>query len=543
METHVSDHRRGRTGFQIFGFQIFASVVAFAGSFGVGACFDGVAALGLPCTGDAQCGPKDSCINGFCGGVFACSDGSTITEAAVCDGVLDCPDNTDEDYELCFGDAESFTCADETLIPKALVCDGAADCPDASDEDASMCAGAGVNQCGGSEGDLGYSLGPSQAGVPTSPDIAVADFINSMAEDVIVASPGGDQVKLVSFDEEGASQAIFFNGPPPSFGTSTVVDFELGRADDGGQLDLFVATSGTALPGADAGIYVFVNNAPMPPTPFGAVVSLPGLLPAELVGMEIGKLDDDDANDIVVIADGTLANGRVFVAVGDRSAAEQGNPYFEFELQEALVIGYDDFLDSELIDIDADGDDDLLVSTVTDSKGVLWVVERSGTGGEGPVEWETPESIMLAFPGVELATGRFTTTMPADDFAILDIVTGRVQAIINMGGTLTPMQQVMLEGGQVSGLTLADMNCDGRADYVFNVASPAEVRVLLGDGMGGLASDDAITHANSGTPRGGLAVTDYDGDATPDIVSAVDAGEGVSMPEVRLLLTDAASGR
>jgi hypothetical protein len=537
METHVSDNRRVRTGVQLF-----ASLVAFAGSFGLGACFDGFAAVGLPCTDDAQCGPKDSCINGFCGGMFACIDGATITEAATCDGVLDCPDGDDEDYALCFGDAESFTCADESLIPEALVCNGASDCPDASDEDTTLCAGAGLNACGGAEGDLIYSLGPSHEGVPASPQIVVADFIGSTAEDLIVSSAGADHVKLVSFDEDGASEAMFFNAPPPSFGDSKVVDFELGQADDGGGLDLFVATTGVEIAGTDAGIYVFVNTAPMPPALFGVASTLPGLLPAELLGIEIGKLDAEAGSDIVVIADSPLDGGRVFVAVGDPSAVAQGNPYFEFALQESVVIGYDEFLDSELTDIDGDGDDDLVVSTITDDEGVLWVIERSGAGGAGLVEWETPEPITLAFPGAELAAGRFTTTMPADDFAILDVGAGRVQTIINMGGNLLPMKQIMLGSGQASGLTLADMNCDGQADFAFNVASPAEVRVLLGDGMGGVMSEQAITYASGGTPRGGLAVTDHDGDGTPDIASAVDPGEGVTKPEVRLLVTDAASG-
>jgi hypothetical protein len=525
-DTHVSDKLRIHTALRIF-----ASVAALAGSFGVGACFDGFDAVGLPCVNDNQCGPKDSCIEGLCGGMFACVDGELIGEDKLCDGDPDCPDGSDEDFVLCFGDVESFECDDGALVPAELFCDATADCPDGSDESPVVCAGVEVNSCEAPGGDLGYALGPAHEGTPDLRELAVANLIGSEADDIIMAGGLGDRVEIVSFDDAGLGQQFIIDG----FGTSTVVDFELGHVNSDPKIDLVIATTGT-----DAAIHVYTNNVPMgAPQAFGEPASLPGLGlgDVDVMGIELGQLDGGERSDIVVIVDGVI-KGRVFVAFGDEAAAGSGGAYFEFEPLESFSLNYETFLDSAMTDLDGDGDDDLLVSSITDGKGVLWVVERTG---EGPADWDAAPIMMLA-PAREIALGRFSPMAMSDDIAILDTASGEIRTLRNQMGTLMPQPPLpAVTGAQISGLTLADMNCDGNADYLVNVGSPAEVRVYLGDGIGGYLSPDPVIHASDGTPRGGLAVVLADEDNTPDIVSAVEAAGG-GKPEVRLLVTaDAAN--
>jgi hypothetical protein len=85
--------------------------------------------------GDAVCNGVSDCSDGsdesVCGGgseQFACGDGESIPAQWVCDGEADCSTATDE------VDCGSFACGDGSSIPAHWVCDAEADCTNASDE-------------------------------------------------------------------------------------------------------------------------------------------------------------------------------------------------------------------------------------------------------------------------------------------------------------------------------------------------------------------------------------------------------------------------
>ena len=63
--------------------------------------------------------------------------------------------------------------------------------------------------------------------------------------------------------------------------------------------------------------------------------------------------------------------------------------------------------------------------------------------------------------------------------------------------------------------------------------------MILGDGQGGTLTTEPLTYVDGGTPRGGLDVALFDGDATPDIFTAADPGEEQTDALVRVLVTDA----
>jgi hypothetical protein len=190
-----------------------------------GACFNGNAADGLPCSNDAQCGSATACIEGYCGGVFLCADGSQLdTIEFVCDGEPDCEDASDEDSDLCGG------------------------------------AGAGINQCEEPDSDLAYRLGGSAPAPDNANKVEAIDIMGSPATDAIVASRDGDHVK-VAFDlDTTAPKEYFFGGPPPSFADRTVFAYEVGDVNGDMKKDIVIVTFGE-----QAVVYVYQNNAPQPP--------------------------------------------------------------------------------------------------------------------------------------------------------------------------------------------------------------------------------------------------------------------------------------
>ncbi|PRP95544.1 FG-GAP repeat protein [Enhygromyxa salina] len=505
-------------------------LLAALASFTVGACFNGLESEGLPCDDDSQCGPSLGCVNNYCGGSFLCADGSLVDALNACDSEFDCPDESDEDFELCFGgEGQAFTCEDGRMIPVELVCNDAPDCLDGGDESPSLCAGVGVNQCEASpDGELGYELGPSHDGVEMPTKVEAVQLVGPPLDDLLVASDNGAVIKIVSFNPvDGSTQDTLLNGPN-SFDGRTVVAWELGDVNGDGQLDVVVATVGDSV-----AFYVFENLAPAEPAPFGAPAILPDALAPEIRSMKLGRLNGDASLDIVVIVDGAVMNGQIYAGLGDASAPPDDS-YFAPVLTGTPALDYDTFFDAAMADIDGNGFDDLLVSGLVGGAAKIWIVERSG---EDPVNWDEPVEMILPSPANEIALARFGPMAPNPDLAVLDSSSGRIRPFLNEDGVFKPGQAVELDGAQFSGLTLADMNCDGLTDFLFNVANPAEVRVMLGNGMGQLA-DDPIVFSSEGTPRGGLAVTQSDSDTTPDIASAIDGGPDLT-PQVRLLQTEA----
>ncbi len=83
----------------------------------------------------AACLQAEGCealaIEDATGNDFACSDGTAVSQWAVCDGWNDCQDGADE-----AGCPADHTCGDGDTVQASWVCDGEPDCDDASDEPA-----------------------------------------------------------------------------------------------------------------------------------------------------------------------------------------------------------------------------------------------------------------------------------------------------------------------------------------------------------------------------------------------------------------------
>lgn len=473
----------------------FAALVSAA----IGACFNGNDADGLPCSDKSQCGPGTSCIDGYCAGVFKCADGSLVDASNVCNAEPDCEDESDEDPTVCGG-------------PTPV----------------------NVNQCEEPDGELAYRLGLSRSGSANALGVVAIDIQGTPSVDAISAAQG-DMGVHIQFDLDGTPMEYVLPGPPPaSFDGRTVLGFDVSELNGDDKTDIVVVTAA----GDEGAIYVYRNMAPEPPQQWGQLNLLPAVAGIVPRSFELGRLDEGNAADIVGIVDIGADHGVLLVALGDPAAPDMGGQYFGATTM-SLPIGYDVFSDSALADIDGDGLDDLLVSGADGTGPGLWHVRRV-TDDTG---WAVPVRLPLMSTGW-IAVGRFSGSPPPGemigpmpDIAVLDPNTNRIETMLNMNGMMQPGVQTSVEGSGFTGLTIADMNCDGQGDFVYGLTNPSEIRVLFGDGEGGVIENAALAYVDEGTPRGRLDVALFDQDSTPDIFTAADAGAGQAQPQVRILVT------
>lgn len=106
-------------------------------------CGDGVCLeAAQTCDGTPQCANGADEDLALCGagcslGDWQCQDGGCVADTFVCDGEQDCLDGSDEDSTLCATcvERQSYPCeSGDAVISLGALCDGVADCDDQSDE-------------------------------------------------------------------------------------------------------------------------------------------------------------------------------------------------------------------------------------------------------------------------------------------------------------------------------------------------------------------------------------------------------------------------
>jgi hypothetical protein len=168
-------------------------------------------------------------------------------------------------------------------------------------------------------------------------------------------------------------------------------------------------------------------------------------------------------------------------------------------------------------DWNADGQPDLAVGAVVGTMVNLTILTGRADGTFVPMPVITfPENAGV----ISLGSGDFNGD------GLLDVVVASARVYVGIGqgdATFTWAQPAPLAGG-VLNLETGDFNGGGRLDVAALVvpgAGQAFVRVLLGDGAGGL--EPALTVGGfdtTGVMSGSLSSGDYDGDKRPDLVVA-----------------------
>ncbi|WP_225878400.1 NPP1 family protein [Spongiactinospora rosea] len=180
--------------------------------------------------------------------------------------------------------------------------------------------------------------------------------------------------------------------------------------------------------------------------------------------------------------------------------------------------------DTEVIDfadIDGDGRDDYLVVDV-ESRAVRAWINNGGDGGGG---WTARGRIAVGVEGQSRPVFADVDGDGRDDYLVVsDIATGAVNAWINKGGDGGGgwTARGRIAAGVASpqdGLTFANVDCDRRDDYLVTGYPSGSVRAWLnrgGDGGGGWTARGQIA-AGIGIGSGqGLTFADIDGDGRDD---------------------------
>jgi len=186
-------------------------------------------------------------------------------------------------------------------------------------------------------------------------------------------------------------------------------------------------------------------------------------------------------------------------------------PDFQFGVSEKLLDTPNGFRDTQLADLDADGDLDLLVVLPDQVNGLL-VYTNDGAGN-----FALTQTSPLPDWGVVLDVGDLDGDGDLDVVVAASHFSESVVAFMNQGtgvlgaGIVTPL------GNVVSDLALADFDGDGNLDVVLSNWNSDTLSIHPGDGAGHFAAGTTIPLLGKAF---GLAVADFDGDLAPDIAVA-----------------------
>lgn len=390
------------------------------------------------------------------------------------------------------------------------------------------CGGSGVSiydQCGAEDVAFEFQAGPTAAGVDDPIGVLAGQFVGDDRSDLVLAQHGGSFVRIydmVPGSPPEPYELVGDNTESPYFTTGVqaiaVYDFEQDT-----DTDILVLTEDSRLFGyfsdPDAGTPVLAAGAPY------EILGQP-----KLIGLAMGKLDDDAWVDMVAVTE----EGFVATATGNATKGMAGETPFDIDLSLVKLDGteWDEVV---LHDIDDDGIDELLVSGV-DGQPRLWILARK-PGMVLSDFWEPMEALQVPFMPSEFALGDLDG-MGGIDIALLGRMSGRLVVLRQMGqGMFMPASDPIDLGLEINGLAVVDFDCSGHEDLVFNVESPAGVQVLLTGDMGELDATNSIEIASAGRPQGSLAVLKFDPDESWDVFHTVERAGDLDSDELRGLLS------
>ncbi|MEA2741661.1 MAG: large repetitive protein, partial [Acetobacteraceae bacterium] len=208
-------------------------------------------------------------------------------------------------------------------------------------------------------------------------------------------------------------------------------------------------------------------------------------------------------------ADLISVNGQITVQLGD-GTGKFGVP----------VTSTNGMLSSAPLIFDANGDGQADVATFGSSYGGFGLISygitlslSTGGGKFGPVS-----NIVLGFSPTKLLAGDVDGDGKSDLVALGNLGGSNVAAVLLGEGTGkfgAPVTSIV--GANATGVVvIADVNGDGRGDLIFNSGSPAIISVALADGTGKFGT---ATTFGAGPSLSGFAVADLNNDGKADFVA------------------------
>ena len=322
-----------------------------------------------------------------------------------------------------------------------------------------------------------YAVGTNPAG------IATGDFNRDGKSDIVVVDGGGVSVLL----NDGFGQ---FNNqvdsPTPNPGWAIAT----GDFNRDGKLDLAVthpfANKVSLLLGLGNGHFSLGS------------ISTTGTNPR---GVTVTDLNNDGKPDVVVT---NFSGNTISVLLGN------GNGTLQAKQDVAMAAGP---LALASGDFNRDGKPDVVVTSTSPSS-KLTLLPGKGDGGF----WPKQEFLAGGYPA-SVCTGDFNQDGRLD-VATANAADNSVSILLGQSSFfwLKPKTDYPA-GGPAYALAAADYDGDGKLDLaVGQKVTPNYVRVLTGDGLGGLSAPHSF--AIKGTNSYFIATADFNGDARPDLVTA-----------------------
>jgi len=350
--------------------------------------------------------------------------------------------------------------------------------------------------------------------------IAVADLSGDGVPDLAVANAWSDSISILRGDGLGGFETgeVLSAGEDPDRELAPVAvaveDFDLD-----GDADLAVAN------GADDSVNIFLGDGQ---GGFGAVREFPEVGDAP-VWLAVDDFDDDGDPDVAVT---NLDGNSVTVLRGDPERLAAGDGGFtktaeiELEGQPRSAVASD---------LTGDGITDLAV--VLAGSAVVTILPGDGLGGFGTVE-RIPEVPLIFFPESPpfwpacVVSGDFD----GDSHADLAVNSRPENAVIiypgdGLGG-FRIAERAQVEVANPHCMAVADLDGDGDLDMAVPTGVPfnavGTVRILLGDGQGGLSPGQEIPIGLDRDPIW-AATADFDLDGDADLATANERSNTVSV--------------
>lgn len=345
---------------------------------------------------------------------------------------------------------------------------------------------------------LGYAVG----GYPQAPAI-VGDFNGDGVADIVVADGEYSLAYLKGYGD-GTFRAghDYYSAVSTSNGYSTNV--ASGDFNGDGYADIAVANCCDVA----MGVSVFLSNPDgslQPAVNYGSDGSMYQVQVADVNGD--GKLD-------LVASD---LNGWVQIFTGNGDGSFTVGSTYSTDVVANTPVGL------VIADFNKDGHPDLAVLN-TGGQDVA-ILLNDGTGGfNAPVPYALSASLNQ-WQGQEMAAGDLGNGNPD---LVIPMYNGQAVAVLmgNGDGTFQPEVDLTLPSGNPTGLTLADLNKDGKLDLavtVYNATIGTGLYVALGNGDGTFQTPTPLATSlqdpNYDRPYNTfISTADIDGDSNPDLV-------------------------